>query len=308
MCGDADRQESFPDRGDLAGSLHRLVLSAGAREDPRPGRPRRGSLGHQGQGAQRPRARAAGREGTRLLRVLPHGRRSARGVPPTAKLSLRERARATMEAGYRAFRMGAGDVPIGDVYDTRSIVRRIEQECREVARGSRTRRELVHRLPPALRPRRRRALLQGHRAPRAALRRGSRARRACAGGHPQAAADDDGSPDARRRVGPALGLQPPGREPRRRLHPLDPAQRRRDHRDDEGGRPLRDARGRHRPALHGPHRHRRPRQLPVHVLRARDAGVQLRRPAHRLPAGMPGLQERQGVHQPAAGPRRHSPT
>jgi len=51
------------------------------------------------------------------------------------KLSLRERARATIEAGYRAFRMGAGDVPIGDVFDTRAIVRRIEQECREAREG-----------------------------------------------------------------------------------------------------------------------------------------------------------------------------
>ena len=50
-------------------------------------------------------------------------------------LNLRDRARATMEAGYRAFRMGAGDVPIGDVYDTRSIVRRIAQECREAREG-----------------------------------------------------------------------------------------------------------------------------------------------------------------------------
>src|SRR5262245_23565848 len=35
------------------------------------------------------------------------------GTPADAKVPLRERARATMEAGYRAFRMGAGDVPIG---------------------------------------------------------------------------------------------------------------------------------------------------------------------------------------------------
>jgi galactonate dehydratase len=57
------------------------------------------------------------------------------GTPPTAKLSLRERARATIEAGYRAYRMGAGDVPIGDVFDARSIVRQIEQECREAREG-----------------------------------------------------------------------------------------------------------------------------------------------------------------------------
>jgi galactonate dehydratase len=57
------------------------------------------------------------------------------GTSPTAKLSLRERARATIEAGYRAYRMGAGDIPVGDVYDTRSMVRRIEQECREAREG-----------------------------------------------------------------------------------------------------------------------------------------------------------------------------
>ena len=54
------------------------------------------------------------------------------GTPPNTPLSLKERARATMEAGYRAFRMGAGDVPIGSVFDTRAAVRRIEQDCRDV--------------------------------------------------------------------------------------------------------------------------------------------------------------------------------
>ena len=56
-------------------------------------------------------------------------------APAGARVSIRDRARATMEAGYRAFRMGAGDVPIGDVYDTRSIVRRIAQDCREAREG-----------------------------------------------------------------------------------------------------------------------------------------------------------------------------
>jgi L-alanine-DL-glutamate epimerase-like enolase superfamily enzyme len=57
------------------------------------------------------------------------------GAPGAAKLPLKERARATMEAGYRAFRMGAADVPIGDVFDTRSVIRRIAQDCREVREG-----------------------------------------------------------------------------------------------------------------------------------------------------------------------------
>ncbi len=57
------------------------------------------------------------------------------GTTPGARLSLKERARAAMEAGYRAFRMAPGDVPIGSVYDTRSVVRRMEQECRDVREG-----------------------------------------------------------------------------------------------------------------------------------------------------------------------------
>ncbi|MGI8671002.1 MAG: mandelate racemase/muconate lactonizing enzyme family protein [Luteitalea sp.] len=57
------------------------------------------------------------------------------GTPPDAPLSLTERARATMEAGYRAFRMGAADVPIGGVFDSRAAVRRIEQDCRDVRDG-----------------------------------------------------------------------------------------------------------------------------------------------------------------------------
>lgn len=57
------------------------------------------------------------------------------GVPADAKLTVKERARATMEAGFRAFRMGAGDVPIGEVYDTRSIVKRIAQNCKDAREG-----------------------------------------------------------------------------------------------------------------------------------------------------------------------------
>jgi galactonate dehydratase len=59
------------------------------------------------------------------------------GVTPRAAAGgaqpgLKERARATMEAGYRAFRMAPAETPIGGVYDTRAVVRRIEQECRDV--------------------------------------------------------------------------------------------------------------------------------------------------------------------------------
>jgi galactonate dehydratase len=51
---------------------------------------------------------------------------------PGATVSLKDRAKATMEAGYRAFRMAPADVAIGGVYDTRSVVRRVAQDCKEV--------------------------------------------------------------------------------------------------------------------------------------------------------------------------------
>jgi galactonate dehydratase len=54
------------------------------------------------------------------------------GVAPDARLSLKERARATMEAGYRAFRMTPVDLPIGGVYDTRAVIRQAAQDCRDV--------------------------------------------------------------------------------------------------------------------------------------------------------------------------------
>jgi galactonate dehydratase len=53
-------------------------------------------------------------------------------APAGTKLSIGERARATMEAGYRAFRMGAADTPIGGVFDTRTAIRRIAQDCKAV--------------------------------------------------------------------------------------------------------------------------------------------------------------------------------
>lgn len=49
--------------------------------------------------------------------------------------TLKARAQAAMDAGYKAFRMGAGDVAVGSTYDTRSAVRRILQDCREVREG-----------------------------------------------------------------------------------------------------------------------------------------------------------------------------
>ena len=54
------------------------------------------------------------------------------GSPP---LTLRDRARATIDAGYRAFRMGAGDTPSGGVYNTHERVRKVAQDCKAVREG-----------------------------------------------------------------------------------------------------------------------------------------------------------------------------
>jgi L-alanine-DL-glutamate epimerase-like enolase superfamily enzyme len=57
------------------------------------------------------------------------------GRPPGERLSVRERARATMEAGYRAFRMGAGDTDMGAVFNTHERVRKVAADCREAREG-----------------------------------------------------------------------------------------------------------------------------------------------------------------------------
>jgi L-alanine-DL-glutamate epimerase-like enolase superfamily enzyme len=49
--------------------------------------------------------------------------------------TLGDRAKAAIDAGYRAFRMGAADVPVGGVYNTHEMVRRVIEQCREVRTG-----------------------------------------------------------------------------------------------------------------------------------------------------------------------------
>lgn len=49
-----------------------------------------------------------------------------------ARMSLKERAKATIEAGYRAFRMGAADTPAGDVFNAHERVRKVAQDCKDV--------------------------------------------------------------------------------------------------------------------------------------------------------------------------------
>ena len=57
------------------------------------------------------------------------------GAPGTGGLSLEERARATVEAGYRAFRMGAVSVQRRGVYNTHTAVRQIAKDAKAARAG-----------------------------------------------------------------------------------------------------------------------------------------------------------------------------
>ncbi len=50
-------------------------------------------------------------------------------------MSLKERARIVMEAGYRAFRMGAGDIPQGGTFNTHERLYQIYEDCVQVREG-----------------------------------------------------------------------------------------------------------------------------------------------------------------------------
>src|SRR6185436_14226003 len=56
-------------------------------------------------------------------------------APANSKLSLKERARETIESGYRAFRMGAGDTPVEAVFNAHERVRKVAADCKEVREG-----------------------------------------------------------------------------------------------------------------------------------------------------------------------------
>ena len=59
------------------------------------------------------------------------------GLPGSSGLSLRDKARGVMEAGYRVYRMGAGDtVPVrGGVFDTHERVRIVAEAAKEIREG-----------------------------------------------------------------------------------------------------------------------------------------------------------------------------
>lgn len=59
------------------------------------------------------------------------------GIIPGVKpgMSVRDRARLTVEAGYRAFRMGAADTPANTTYNTRERLHKLRSECQEAREG-----------------------------------------------------------------------------------------------------------------------------------------------------------------------------
>ena len=59
------------------------------------------------------------------------------GVIPGIKpgMSIRERAHATIEAGYRAYRMGAADVRNGSTFNTRERLNQVLKDCQEAREG-----------------------------------------------------------------------------------------------------------------------------------------------------------------------------
>ena len=59
------------------------------------------------------------------------------GIIPGVKsgMSLRERAQLTIEAGYRAFRMGAADAPVNTTYNTHERIDQLARDCAEVREG-----------------------------------------------------------------------------------------------------------------------------------------------------------------------------
>jgi L-alanine-DL-glutamate epimerase-like enolase superfamily enzyme len=48
---------------------------------------------------------------------------------------IKERARLTIEAGYRAFRFGAADTPANTTYNTRERINKMREECEQVREG-----------------------------------------------------------------------------------------------------------------------------------------------------------------------------
>ena len=59
------------------------------------------------------------------------------GIIPGIKrgMSIKDRARLTVEAGYRAFRMGAADTPANGIFNTRERVNKLYEDCAQAREG-----------------------------------------------------------------------------------------------------------------------------------------------------------------------------
>jgi len=59
------------------------------------------------------------------------------GIIPgiTQSTPIKERARLTIDAGYRAFRFGAADAPIYTTFNTRERINKVREECEQVREG-----------------------------------------------------------------------------------------------------------------------------------------------------------------------------
>ena len=55
------------------------------------------------------------------------------GIEPG--MGIKDRARLTIEAGYRAFRMGAADSPANGTYNTRERLNQLYEDCEEAREG-----------------------------------------------------------------------------------------------------------------------------------------------------------------------------
>src|SRR5580700_3179896 len=62
---------------------------------------------------------------------------STSGIIPGIRsgMSIKERAQATLAAGYRAFRMGAADLPANTTFNTHEALNRLYDECVEARAG-----------------------------------------------------------------------------------------------------------------------------------------------------------------------------
>ncbi|MCU1226224.1 MAG: Mandelate racemase/muconate lactonizing enzyme N-terminal domain protein [Edaphobacter sp.] len=59
------------------------------------------------------------------------------GIIPgiTQGMPIKDRARITVEAGYRAFRFGAADTPANTTFNTRERINKVREECEQVREG-----------------------------------------------------------------------------------------------------------------------------------------------------------------------------